>query len=445
MLTVAGFTQCDGVDEELDLLVRAVKWCVKHERDREPGPKGGDGQIQVSAAELAAGLAQGPGDPDPIAMRRLRAILMLEGVASGGGGPSAEDPDAWHINLDRRVRRFAAVRTLSDLVQAVQRSPSLPAGVTSLDAVPTGNGEADSVRFVFVLMPFEKAWSEDVYAAMRRACARVDGSGRLGCQRADEMTRTGSITEQIVEAIRQADVLIADVTGSNPNVMYELGYADALGKPVVLLNQDVGASPFDIKVVRQIDYTSGGLEALEARLEAFLRTCLEVPEPGADASQLTVAAIGADIVPPRAPSLLRPSMRHSVGPFNMPQYRGLNCWLINDGPATVKVDRAALHHRGVVLGGHFRSSDGDELDARLVAAQEEMWVEFAPSAELAAVRADRDSELELDVRYHDPLDPQHWWITVVVRRGLDDGSTAKWTAIDQRGPRREVEVEPPAR
>lgn len=45
-----------------------------------------------------------------------------------------------------------------------------------------------------------------------------------------------------MEEIQAADVIVADITGLNGNVMWELGYAHAYGKPAIILNQDVAAT-----------------------------------------------------------------------------------------------------------------------------------------------------------------------------------------------------------
>ena len=56
-----------------------------------------------------------------------------------------------------------------------------------------------------------------------------------------------SIVEPIQQAIARADIIIVDLTGSNPNVMYEVGFAHALRKPVLLMvQQEVGHVPSDI-------------------------------------------------------------------------------------------------------------------------------------------------------------------------------------------------------
>src|SRR5690242_3669157 len=106
---------------------------------------------------------------------------------------------------------------------------------------------------VFVLMPF-KAEFDDVYMVIRDACFDRSLGMPINCQRADEIADPGKITDQILAAIESADVLIADITGSNANVMYELGFGTALQKKTILLNQSVETSPFDVKDLRQIVY-----------------------------------------------------------------------------------------------------------------------------------------------------------------------------------------------
>ncbi|HSR43280.1 MAG TPA: hypothetical protein VLL48_13925, partial [Longimicrobiales bacterium] len=96
-----------------------------------------------------------------------------------------------------------------------------------------------------VMMPFDPAF-DDVYAVIRTAV--VEGAGDVGaaCQRLDEMKRPGRISEELVEALEVTDLCVADLTGGNPNVMWEVGYAMALEKPIVFISQGVEALPFDL-------------------------------------------------------------------------------------------------------------------------------------------------------------------------------------------------------
>ena len=72
--------------------------------------------------------------------------------------------------------------------------------------------------------------------------------------RADNIDSQQNILKDIVTAIAESDVVVADLTDANPNVYYELGLAHALRKQVVLLSQDVGTAPFDLRSYRILEY-----------------------------------------------------------------------------------------------------------------------------------------------------------------------------------------------
>jgi nucleoside 2-deoxyribosyltransferase len=77
----------------------------------------------------------------------------------------------------------------------------------------------------------------------------------LQCQRGDERILTTSILEKIVGYIQEADVLIADCSGRNPNVFYEMGIAHALAKPVILITSDpIEDAPTDVRAFEFIRY-----------------------------------------------------------------------------------------------------------------------------------------------------------------------------------------------
>ena len=89
---------------------------------------------------------------------------------------------------------------------------------------------------------------------------------RLSCIRADNIYSTGIIIEEIWDKIQEAQVIIADATGRNPNVFYEMGLAHAIGKEVIITAQTMDDVPFDLKHRRVIIYDPGNLEELEIKL-----------------------------------------------------------------------------------------------------------------------------------------------------------------------------------
>lgn len=124
-------------------------------------------------------------------------------------------------------------------------------------------------RSCFLLMPFSTTWSDAIWKTISEVVAKYG----LFCRRADE-EHGRIIMEDIWEAICKASVIIADLTGSNPNVTYEVGLADVLGKEIVLLCQKpyVSKVPFDFVGQRLIIYedTAAGVRRLSDGLERKL-------------------------------------------------------------------------------------------------------------------------------------------------------------------------------
>ena len=116
----------------------------------------------------------------------------------------------------------------------------------------------------FVLMPFddELDWAYD------RLIRPAFEAAQYTVIRADDIDSQRNILKDVVTAIVEADVIVADLTGTNPNVYYELGLAHALMKPVVLLSQDVTKAPFDLRSYRIVEYGDrfDQFEAAKARL-----------------------------------------------------------------------------------------------------------------------------------------------------------------------------------
>jgi len=122
----------------------------------------------------------------------------------------------------------------------------------------------------FVLMPFSEGWSDNIYDVIGKI---VDDEG-FNAVRADE-SHGSFIMEDIWTKINQAAFIIADVTEQNPNVMYELGIAHTVGKPVVMISQDVSSAPFDFQHRRIIEYSGpAGSERLREELPPAIEAAL---------------------------------------------------------------------------------------------------------------------------------------------------------------------------
>jgi hypothetical protein len=103
----------------------------------------------------------------------------------------------------------------------------------------------------FVMMPFAEPLGGYYTTVYQPAIDKA----KLKAVRADaEIFGTGKIIDQIWTGIHDARVLVAELTGRNPNVLYELGLAHALRKPVVLVSSNEDDVPFDVRHVRVIYY-----------------------------------------------------------------------------------------------------------------------------------------------------------------------------------------------
>jgi nucleoside 2-deoxyribosyltransferase len=77
----------------------------------------------------------------------------------------------------------------------------------------------------------------------------------------------------MLSALRRADIVIADVTDANPNVMYELGYAQSLRKPTIILAEASSArsAPLYLGGYNILTYDANDLQSLEKPLTRFLQ------------------------------------------------------------------------------------------------------------------------------------------------------------------------------
>lgn len=80
--------------------------------------------------------------------------------------------------------------------------------------------------------------------------------------RADRISSPGLITNDIVENLVEADLVIADLTDHNANVFYELALRHAIRKPVVQIIKQGEAIPFDVKTVRTISVNHHDLDSV---------------------------------------------------------------------------------------------------------------------------------------------------------------------------------------
>jgi hypothetical protein len=118
----------------------------------------------------------------------------------------------------------------------------------------------------FVLMPFEEKFADIYKFGIKGAAEDADAYA----QRVDEQIFVEGMLDRIFNQINKADFIVADMTAKNPNVFYEVGYAHALDKVVLLITQRAADIPFDLKHRQHIVY-SGSIDHLRSELASRIR------------------------------------------------------------------------------------------------------------------------------------------------------------------------------
>lgn len=131
----------------------------------------------------------------------------------------------------------------------------------------------------FVIMPFHSLFESEYERVIRPA---IEEAG-LECVRGDEIYTEQTIVQDIWKSIRNARVIVAELSGRNPNVMYETGLAHAIGKPIIMLTREQQDVPFDLRSLRYIYYDPNNPfwgDNLSAELTKVLINVLEAPSIG---------------------------------------------------------------------------------------------------------------------------------------------------------------------
>jgi hypothetical protein len=172
------------------------------------------------------------------------------------------------IFVERNARRCEHLQTLLEGVEIVTAPhAATPGQPTSVPATATLNvgttpaAEPPRKKTVFVAMPFveefEDVYQFGIYSTIRR-CGYI-------CEKVDESVFAGNIVDRIMDGIRSADFVVADLTLEKPNVYLEVGFAWGMNKPVLLVAREGQRLHFDLSHHKCLFYKTIGklAEALE--------------------------------------------------------------------------------------------------------------------------------------------------------------------------------------
>lgn len=172
------------------------------------------------------------------------------------------DPDSRQVLEDAEVvRRVGNAYELCKAARKMVSTFTLAKGPETNVDIRVDYPEA------FVVMPFGQPWSNDVYVNLFKPAIEA---ANFIVSRGDAIVRVGDLGTNVWRSITQAGVIVAEVTVPNPNVYYELGLADALGKPIFLFKQVGAPLPADIGGIHFYEYDPDNLLPSRNMLTAAL-------------------------------------------------------------------------------------------------------------------------------------------------------------------------------
>jgi hypothetical protein len=198
-------------------------------------------------------------DTRPERVKRLRALFDFAFERADYAERAGRE--RWAYGLDTASRR--------ETVRAGSVSAAHAAGVGSIGIVG-GVARGKETPHVFVAMPFKEEMEDVFYYGIQTS---VHSIGYL-CERIDQESFTGDILERVKKRIETASLVIADLTGDNPNVFLEVGYAWGKDRPTVLVVKPGKQQlRFDVQGQRCIKYKNiRNLEDLLTKMLSDLKS-----------------------------------------------------------------------------------------------------------------------------------------------------------------------------
>lgn len=213
--------------------------------------------------------------------------------------------------------------------------------------------------------------------------------------RADKISQSGNITRQIINHIRGDDLVIADLTGHNPNVFYELAIRHCTGKPFIQMIRKGENIPFDLGPMRTIffdltdpDDVVSTREELTRQVESAMAEGAQVDTPVGDAmdferlkSGSTVEQMISTLIERvdamgrrREPPAVRQVLPRAPGGDSLDSFR--ESVIRTSNKLRIEIDEKLVGAvaREIAIGAHVRAGGGVLFDQATVDAEVEAYM-----------------------------------------------------------------------
>ena len=136
---------------------------------------------------------------------------------------------------------------------------------------------SEKAKNCFIIMPFGNYFDE----YYRNIYIPAIKDSWIHPKRVDDIYKSSNIVGDIWNCTKSADIILADLTGKNPNVFYELWLAHAIAKPAILIAESMDDIPFDLRSLRVITYNKNIPDwwiVLQKKITEYILETLKDPE-----------------------------------------------------------------------------------------------------------------------------------------------------------------------
>lgn len=194
---------------------------------------------------------------------------LVLGVSPAGFSEDELSPPEVLAELDKALDQVSRrVGVLRAQAEAEVAGEAVPAWLPHPPSAP-GLRIQPGTAFIMMMIDPDKPELEDVKRAIQEEFARFG----VKAIRADDIEHSGEITQRILDEIKSAEFLVADLTGERPSVYYEVGFAHAIGKRPILYRRAGTRLHFDLAVHNCPEYTN--LTDLKEKLNKRLKTVVK--------------------------------------------------------------------------------------------------------------------------------------------------------------------------
>jgi formylglycine-generating enzyme required for sulfatase activity len=168
------------------------------------------------------------------------------------------------VEIDTAIEQWPSDRPAPDSLRRERYEVSR--ALSAVSRADTQDAGQEKQGHVFAIMPFSSPF-DAYYEGVIKPAVQDAGFRAL---RSDEIFSPQAFIQTIWEQILGADVVIAEMTGANANVLYELGLCHAINRRVVMITQKIEDVPSDLRHINLISY-----DTTELNWEANLRNAIQ--------------------------------------------------------------------------------------------------------------------------------------------------------------------------